>query len=89
MGRDRTSPRAHALGVGVLSPTGADLTVFRLRTRSLSSSSTTRPSKRLTSALALLILILVGGGIAFLATTDLSPPLKTLEKVIPDERFQH
>jgi hypothetical protein len=39
--------------------------------------------------LALLILILVGGGIAFLATTDLSPPLKTLEKVIPDERFQH
>ncbi len=63
--------------------------MFRLRTRSLSSPSAIRPSKRLTSALALLILLLVGGGIAFLATTDLSPPLKTLEKVIPDERFPH
>jgi len=61
--------------------------VFRLRSRTLSSPSSIRPSKRLTSALALLIVLLVGGGIAFLATTDLSPPLKTLEKVIPDERF--
>jgi len=63
--------------------------VFRLRTHSLSSAPSIRPSRRLTSALALLILVLVGGGIAFLATTDLSPPLKTLEKVIPDERFLH
>ena len=86
-GRDKRSPGARAPCVGALLPTGADLTVFRLRTRSLSSPSSIRPSKRLTSALALLILVLVGGGIAFLATTDLSPPLKTLEKVIPDERF--
>jgi hypothetical protein len=61
--------------------------VFRLRSRSFSSGSPTRPSKRLLSALALLIVLLVAGGVAFLATTDLSPPLKTLEKVIPDERF--
>ena len=48
-----------------------------------------RPSMRLTSAMALLIVLLMGGVIAFLATTDLSPPIKTLEKVIPDERFPH
>ena len=46
-----------------------------------------RPSRRLTSVLALVVVLLVGGGIAFLATTDLSPPLKTWEKVLPDERF--
>ncbi|MEI8393518.1 MAG: hypothetical protein WCF85_02200 [Rhodospirillaceae bacterium] len=61
--------------------------MFRLRSRSLSSASSVRPSKRLASALALLVVMLVGGGVAFLATTDLSPPLKTLEKVLPDERF--
>ena len=61
--------------------------MFRLRSRSLSSPSSLRPSKRLTSALALLIVLLVGGGVAFLATTDMSPPLKTLEKVLPDDRF--
>ena len=63
--------------------------MFRVRSRTLSNPSSNRPSRRLTSALALLIVLLVGGGIAFLATTDLSPPLKTLEKVLPDERFPH
>ena len=63
--------------------------MFRVRSRTLSAPSSARPSRQLTSVLALLIVLLVGGGIAFLATTDLSPPLKTLEKVLPDERFPH
>ncbi len=61
--------------------------MFRVRSRTLSNPSSMRPSRRLTSVLALVVVLLVGGGIAFLATTDLSPPLKTLEKVLPDERF--
>ena len=63
--------------------------MFRVRSRSLSNPSSGRPSRQLTSALALLIVLLVGGGIAFLATTDLKPPTKTLEKVLPDDRFPH
>ncbi|MEI6985516.1 MAG: hypothetical protein WCK65_05255 [Rhodospirillaceae bacterium] len=61
--------------------------MFRFRNRTLSNTTSVRPSRRLTSALALLILLLVGSGVAFLATTDMSPQTRTLEKVIPDERF--
>ena len=63
--------------------------MFRLRSRSsLSTGTVIRPSRRLTSAAALLVVLLVGGAVAFLATTDMKPPLKTLEKVLPDDRFQ-
>ncbi|CAA7618695.1 hypothetical protein [Magnetospirillum sp. UT-4] len=34
----------------------------------------------------LLLAVVVGGG-AFLATFDLPPPLATVEKVIPDDRL--
>jgi hypothetical protein len=62
--------------------------VFRLRSRSsLSSGPATRSSRNLTSAAALLVLFLVGGMVTFLATTDMKPPVKTLEKVLPDDRF--
>jgi len=35
-----------------------------------------------------LVLVLALGGVAFLATWDMPPPIATTEKVIPNERFQ-
>ncbi len=34
----------------------------------------------------LVVLMLVGGGV-FLATWDIPPPVKKVEKVLPDDRF--
>jgi hypothetical protein len=34
----------------------------------------------------LVVLMLVGGG-AFLATWDIPPPVKKVERVLPDDRF--
>lgn len=39
--------------------------------------------------LLVLVLLVVGGGMAVLATWDLPVPTGTVEKVIPDERFPH
>lgn len=44
--------------------------------------------KRFTSILVLLALLLVGGGLALLATWDMPVPSKVVEKVIPDDRFR-
>ncbi|EWY42734.1 hypothetical protein N825_02435 [Skermanella stibiiresistens SB22] len=42
---------------------------------------------RLLSVLIVLALIVVVGGAAFLATWDMPAPSKTVERVIPDDRF--
>ena len=42
---------------------------------------------RLISVLFVLFLFVIGGGMAFLASWDMPVPSKTMEKVIPDERF--
>ena len=42
---------------------------------------------RVISVLFVLLLLVVGGGMAFLASWDMPAPSKTVEKVIPDERF--
>lgn len=39
------------------------------------------------SVLIVLILLVIGGGMAVLATWDMPVPSKTVEKVLPDERF--
>ena len=43
-------------------------------------------SKALYIALAIVLLALVGGA-AFLAAWDIPPPSKSVERVLPDERF--
>ncbi|HYD69642.1 hypothetical protein [Azospirillum sp.] len=42
---------------------------------------------RALSVLILLLLVVIGGGMAFLAAWDMPAPSKTVEKVIPDDRF--
>jgi hypothetical protein len=42
---------------------------------------------RLLSALIVLALVVVAGGAVFLATWDIPAPSKTVERVIPDDRF--
>jgi hypothetical protein len=42
---------------------------------------------RLFGALIILALIVVAGGSVFLATWEIPAPSKTVERVIPDDRF--
>jgi hypothetical protein len=35
-----------------------------------------------------LVAVIILGGVVFLATWDMPPPIATTEKVIPNERFQ-
>jgi len=42
---------------------------------------------RVISVLVVLSLLIIGGGMAFLASWDMPAPSKSVEKVIPDERF--
>ena len=42
---------------------------------------------RVLSVVLVLLLLVVGGGLAVLGTWDLPAPSKTVEKVIPDARF--
>lgn len=42
---------------------------------------------RFLSVLIVLFLLVIGGGMAVLATWDMPVPSKTVEKVLPDERF--
>lgn len=37
--------------------------------------------------LVLAVVVLVGGGLVFLATWDIPPPTQPMEKVIPNDRF--
>lgn len=43
---------------------------------------------RLSVLLLLLVLLSIGGGVAFLATWDIPAPSAKVEKVIPNERFK-
>ena len=42
---------------------------------------------RFVSVLLILLLLVIGGGMAFLASWDMPAPSKAVEKVLPDERF--
>ncbi|WP_162630000.1 hypothetical protein [Azospirillum ramasamyi] len=42
---------------------------------------------RFLSILFVLLLVVTAGGMIFLASWDLPAPSKTVEKVLPDERF--
>ncbi|AWB06370.1 hypothetical protein A6A40_14770 [Azospirillum humicireducens] len=42
---------------------------------------------RFLSILIVLLLLVIAGGMVFLASWDLPAPSKTVEKVLPDERF--
>ncbi len=42
---------------------------------------------RIVSVFFILLLLVVGGGMAALATWDMPAPSRTVEKVIPDDRF--
>lgn len=42
----------------------------------------------LTRLLVILVLLVLVGGIAVLATWDMPPPSATVEKVIPNDRFE-
>ena len=43
--------------------------------------------KKFITALVILAVLAVAGGIVFLGTWDLPPPTKTVEKTIPNDRF--
>jgi hypothetical protein len=40
-----------------------------------------------TKVLAVLILLIIGGAVGFLATWDMPPPTKRVEKVIPNDKI--
>jgi len=42
----------------------------------------------LTRLLVFLVLLVIVGGVVFLATWDMPPPSATTEKVIPNDRFE-
>ncbi len=42
---------------------------------------------RVISFLVVLSLLVIGGGMTFLASWDMPAPSRSVEKVIPDERF--
>ncbi len=60
---------------------------MRFRRRSIYSSSYSRDSSPLATVLVLLALALIGGTIAFLATSDLPAPSRRIEKDIPTDQF--
>ena len=43
--------------------------------------------RKLTTIIAVAVLVLLGAGAAFLATWDIPPPSAKVEKVVPDARF--
>ncbi|AWJ84341.1 hypothetical protein TSH58p_12870 [Azospirillum sp. TSH58] len=57
------------------------------RRRSFHRNTTPNAMSRVISVLFVLFLFVIGGGMAFLASWDMPAPSKTVEKVIPDERF--
>ncbi len=43
--------------------------------------------RKLTTFIAVAVLVLLGAGAAFLATWEIPPPSAVVEKVIPNDRF--
>jgi hypothetical protein len=41
-----------------------------------------------TKIILVLLVVAIGGGLAFLLTWDIPPPAGTIEKVLPDARFE-
>jgi hypothetical protein len=45
--------------------------------------------KKVSRIVVIVLVAIVLGSVAFLATWDIPPPVTAVEKVIPDERFPH
>lgn len=60
----------------------------RSRNRTFGGSASSGFTGRFAGMLLVLILVVLVGGAAFLATWDIPAPTATVEKVIPDERFR-
>jgi len=43
--------------------------------------------KNISRAVLILVFLGIAGGAAFLATWDIPPPVKKVERVLPDDRF--
>jgi len=43
--------------------------------------------KKVSKAVLFLVILTLAGGATFLATWDIPPPVKKVERVLPDERF--
>lgn len=41
----------------------------------------------LTKILGVVVLLIIGGGVVFLATWDMPPPSKKVEKVLPNDKI--
>ena len=57
------------------------------RRRSFHKDMYPNAMSRVISVLFVLLLFVIGGGMAFLASWDMPAPSRSVEKVIPDERF--
>lgn len=57
------------------------------RSRTLSTPLSSRAMNRVSLVLIVLVVVVVGGSVVALATWDMPAPSKTVEKVLPDERF--
>ncbi|CAK0751718.1 hypothetical protein CCP2SC5_170045 [Azospirillaceae bacterium] len=62
--------------------------VSRFHNRFSASPFSFSASSRIAPVVLLLLLALVGATFVFLATWDMPAPSKTVEKVVPDSRFQ-
>lgn len=60
----------------------------RSRSRTFGSSSSSGFGKRLLGILLLLVVVIFAGSAVFLGTWERPAPTETVEKVIPNERFQ-
>lgn len=61
--------------------------VARSRSRTFGASSSSSIAKRLLGIVFVLVILVLAGGAAFLATWDIPAPTAAVEKVIPDDRF--
>ena len=77
------------VGVGVVNPL-AEWTLSRAARSVVPAPNILRRSghKAMAKFLILLVLVLIVGGAAFLATWDMPAPTATVEKVIPNDRFK-
>ena len=43
---------------------------------------------RLTVVVLLIVVVAIAGGAVFVLTWDIPPPTRTIEKIVPNDRFQ-
>lgn len=59
---------------------------LRFKNRSFATASY-GSSRSLTGAVFILILLVIAGFLAYVATSEMAPPTERIEKVIPNERL--